>query len=63
MGRIDRIDQCDVAYKGVLLFREELASRSMENDGFRVIVALVYYIQLHWLWFGCKDMQRLPLNA
>ncbi len=63
MGRIDRIDQCDVAYKGILLFREELASRPMENDGFRVIVALVYYIQLHWLWFGRKDLQRLPRNA
>lgn len=63
MGRIDRIDQCDGADKGILLFREELASRSMENDCFRVIVALVYYIQLHWLWFGRKDLQRLPRNA
>ena len=63
MGGIDRIDQCDGAYKGILLFREELAARSMEDDCFRVIIALVYYIQLHWLWFGCKDMQRLPLNA
>lgn len=63
MGRIDRIDQCDLADKGILLFREELASRPMENDGLGVIVALVYYIQLHWLWFRRKDMQRLPLNA
>ena len=42
MGRIDKIYQCDKDYKGLLLFRKELASRSMENNGFKVIVALVY---------------------
>ena len=62
MGRIDLVDQCDLAYKGILLLREELASRSLEDDRLRRIIAIVYHIQLHWLRFGCEDLQGLPLN-